>query len=438
MPRKAQGLTAAKVRTAGPGRYGDGAGLVLFVKPNGQRFWTIRYMIAGRAREMGLGPASGVGAVSLKEARERAEEQRRVLRVGRDPLIERDAAAVAARAAAQRAEARRKTVRDVAALYIQAHEASWRNAKHRQQWQSTLTTYVFPIMGDLPVADAESGHVMDVLEPIWTAKPETASRVRMRIEAVLDYARSRGWRSGENPARWRGHIANLLPRRARVRKVEHHAALPWSEIGAFMTALSQQESVAALALRFTILTAGRTGEVIGARWSEIDLSAGSWTIPPQRMKAGREHRVPLSKSATSVLRELLPLRDSARGEWVFPGERTGRPLSNMAMLMLLRRMNSGGGSPPRWRDPRSGEPITPHGFRSTFRSWAEECTNHGREVAEAALAHAVRDKTEAAYQRGDLLEKRRRLMDDWAAFCARSTLAAEVVPLRWTELIGSA
>jgi integrase len=431
MPRKARGLTAAKVRTAGPGRYGDGDGLVLFVKPNGQRFWTFRYSIGGKAHEMGLGPASGKGAISLKEARERAETPRRHRREGRDPLAVQAAEEAARKAAEQAAAARSKTFREVAELYIGAHEASWRNAKHRQQWQNTLATYVFPIMGDLPVGEVDTSEVMCVLEPIWTKRPETASRVRMRIEAVLDYGRSRGWRSGENPARWRGHIANLLPRRAKVRRVEHHPALAWQEVGSFMAELRGQEGCAALALQFAILTGGRTGEVVGARWPEIDMQQAVWTIPPERMKAAREHRVPLSEAALAILSRMAPFRNPDRGDWVFPGPQPGRPLSNMAMLMLLRRMNKAPeGQPPRWRDARTGEPVTAHGFRSTLRSWAEERTNYGREVAEAALAHAIKDKTEAAYQRGDLFEKRRRLMDDWATFCAGPAPAGEVIPLR--------
>ena len=305
----------------------------------------------------------------------------------------------------------------MADAYIAAHEASWRNAKHRQQWRNTLDTYADPILGKLPVAQVEVGDVMRVLEPLWREKTETASRLRGRIESVLDYATARGWRSGENPARWRGHLDNLLPARSKVAKVEHHAALPWREIGAFMAALAEEEGVSALALRFAILTAARTGEVIGARWSEIDMQAAVWTVPADRMKAAREHRVPLSDAALDVLREVAKLRTEPEADgFVFPGGKAGKPLSSMALLMLLRRMERGD--------------LTAHGFRSTFRDWCAEATNYPREVAEAALAHTLRDKTEAAYQRGDLMEKRRRLMAEWATFCARPAPAGEVVPLR--------
>jgi integrase len=326
------------------------------------------------------------------------------------------AEAAAAKAAAQSAAARAITFRAVARFYLDAHEAGWRNGKHRQQWQNTLDTYAMPHMGDLPVADVGTAHVLAALEPLWTRKPETASRVRGRIEAVLDYARTREWRNGENPARWRGHLDNLLPKRSRVAAVEHHAALPWRETGAFMAALAKQPGVAALALRFTILTAARTGEVIGTRWGEIDLQGELWTVPGDRMKGGREHRVPLSEIALEVLREVAPLRQSD-DDFVFPGMRKGHPLSNMAMAVLLRRMK---------RDD-----LTVHGFRSTFRDWVAEATGYQREVAEAALAHALADRTEAAYQRGDLFTKRRRLMDDWASFCANPSVpTGEVVPMR--------
>jgi len=417
MPRKAAGLTAAKVRTAGPGRYGDGGGLYLLVRPDGGRFWLYRYVISGKMREMGLGPAGGNNAVTLANARDKARKLWEVVRAGGDPLEDRQAELTARQAAAFAAQARAKTFRDVASAYIEANEPGWRNAKHRAQWTSTLDTYVYPIMGSLPVADIDTGHVMTVLEPIWRSKAETASRVRGRIEAVLDYAKARDWRSGENPARWRGHIANMLPKKAKVQPVEHHAALPWREIGRFVAALRKQEGLAAQALLLTILTAGRSGEILGARWSEFDLTDGVWTILGSRMKAGRDHRVPLSDPALAVLLTLQPLRDAAAGDWVFPGARKGRPLSNMAMEMLLRRMQRGD--------------LTVHGFRSCFRDWAAETTAYPAEVAEAALAHTLGNKVEAAYRRGDLFEKRRHLMADWAAFCERqNTTDATITPIR--------
>jgi integrase len=310
------------------------------------------------------------------------------------------------------------TFRAVAETYMGANEAGWKNPKHRGQWSATLQSYVYPHMGSLPVAEIDTPHVLAALEPIWRAKPETATRVRGRMEVILDYARARKWRHGENPARWRGHLAQLLPARAKVAAVEHHAALPWQEIGTFMTHLATVGGIAALAMRYAILTAARTGEVIGATWGEVDMRAGVWTIPAARMKAGREHRVPLADATLAILADLAKLRttdDPAAP--VFPGAKGARGLSNMSLLMTLRRMK------------RSD--LTAHGFRSTFRDWAAETTGYPAEVVEMALAHAVGGKVEAAYRRGDLFEKRRRLMEDWATFCTRITPAdGDVVPLR--------
>jgi len=428
--RKAAGLTALTVKSAKPGRYGDGNGLYLLVREGGARWWLFRYHVNGKMREMGLGaapsPASAEkGAVdretvTLADARERAKALREIVRAGGDPLAQRDADAKAASAAAQQAAVKAMTFRAVANAYLAAHEAGWRNPKHRAQWRATLDTYAMPHMGDLPVSDVMTGHVMAALEAIWTAKPETATRVRGRIEAVLDYAAARGWRSGENPARWRGHVANLLPARGRLARVVHHAALPWEDIAAFLTDLRGRPGMGARALEFTILCAARTNEALGARWGEIDLAEAVWTVPVERMKAGREHRVPLSGAALAILHALLPLRpadDDKGAAFLFPGAREGRPLSGMAMLMLLRRMERGD--------------LTAHGFRSSFRDWAAERTSYAREVAEEALAHTLRDKTEAAYRRGDLFEKRRRLMDDWAAFCAKPAAeGGNVTPIR--------
>jgi integrase len=414
MPRKAAGLTAVKVRTARPGRYGDGKGLYLLVRSADARFWLFRYRRNGRMREMGLG---SVADVSLAKAREKAMDLHRKVMAGTDPLAEREARALAEKAAAQHATVRAITFADVADHYIVAHEAGWRNAKHKYQWRATIDTYAAPFIGDVPVAAVDVGGVMRVLEPIWREKPETASRLRGRIESVLDYATARGWRAGDNPARWRGHLASLLPARGVFAKVEHHAALPWREIGPFMARLAEQEGVAALALRFAILTAARTGEAIGATWGEIDMAAAVWTVPAGRMKASREHRVPLSNAALAVLREAARLRTDAGADApVFPGGKPGKPLSNTAMLMLLRRLGRGD--------------LTAHGFRSSFRDWCAESTNHPREVAEAALAHTLTDRVEAAYRRGDLMEKRSWLMADWGEFCGRAAPVGQVVLLR--------
>ncbi len=424
MPRKAAGLSAAKVKTAKPGRYGDGGGLHLLVRSEDAKFWLFRYtMPGGTLREMGLGKADHdgrKGGITLAEARDKAAELRHLVKTGVDPLQHR-AAAEAAAAQARAAAARAKTFAEAADLYLAAHEAGWRNAKHRAQWAMTLREYAGPHLGALPVVEVETVHVAAALRPHWHEKPETASRLRGRIEAVLDFAAVHGWREGANPARWRGHLDKLFPRRGKVRPVEHHAALPWPEVGGLMAALRSREGVAASALEFAVLTAARSGEVLGARWSEVDLDAAVWTVPKGRMKAGKEHRAALSPAAVALLRGLLPLRSDADA-LLFPGQRAGRPLSVMAMAMVLRRMGRG--------------ELTVHGFRSTFRDWAGETTAHPREVVEAALAHRLGDKVEQAYARGDLFTKRRRLMEDWAEFCARPP--GEVVALPGRHLAAAA
>jgi integrase len=395
MARTIGKLTALAVdRPKRRGYYGDGGGLFLQVSASGAKSWVFRFKEFGRLREMGLGPTH---TVSLAEARQKALECRKLRLDGRDPIETRKAARAQARLDAAKA----MTFKGCAERYIASHKAGWCNPKHAAQWPSTLSTYVYPIFGSLPVQAVDVGLVMKALEPIWTAKPETASRVRGRVESVLDWAISRGYRQGENPARWRGHLENLLPKKSKVRRVEHHAALPYREVAAFLAELRQQEGVAARALEFAILTAARTGEVIGAKWSEIDFEAGLWGVPAERMKGGREHRVPLSEATVAVLDAMKTIR---HGDYVFPGGRAGRPISNMAMTMTLRRMGRG--------------ELTVHGFRSTFRDWAAERTGFPAEAAEMALAHVVSDKVEAAYRRGDLFQKRRQLMDGWAKFCA--------------------
>lgn len=396
-------LTAVAVKNAKVGRHGDGAGLMLDVKNGGRAYWILRYMLAGKRRDMGIGPANGPSAVTLADARERATTARRLAKGGIDPIERREAEQVAAAAEAQAVAAPTRTFRHVAALYVSAHEAAWRNAKHRGQWESTLDAYAYPHFGELPVADVGKGHVTAALQPIWSVKPETASRVRGRIEAVLDYAKALGWREGENPAQWKGNLAHVLPRRSQLAPVKHYAALPWPEMGAFMAALRLREGVSARALEFTILTAARSGEVRGATWGEVDLAAALWTVPGARMKAGREHRVPLSDAAIGVLEGVRPDHVEPAA-LVFPSPSRAAALSDMSLTAVLRRM--------------SRADLTAHGFRSSFRDWCSEVTAYPREVAEAALAHTVRDKVEAAYRRGDALQKRRLLMSDWADFCA--------------------
>jgi integrase len=410
-------LSAVEVqKVKGPAVLHDGGGLYLRISPAGSKAWVFRFQLDGKRRDMGLGPYPDI---SLAEARRRATEHRNQRRDGIDPLD----AKTAQRQAQRLAIAKGRSFRECAAEFIEKNRAGWRNAKHRQQWENTLETYVYPTLGNLPVSAIDTGLVVQVLDPIWIEKPETAGRVRGRIEAVLDAATVRGFRQGPNPAQWKGNLAHILPPRAKVRKVVHHAALSFGEMPVFLTALRDREGMAARALEFTVLTAARTGEVLGARWREMDmdLAARVWTVPADRMKAGREHRVPLSDAAIAVLEEVRPLALTMDGKPdpeapVFPGPRRALPMSNMTMLMLLRRMNRGD--------------LTAHGFRSTFSDWAAERTAYPREVVEMALAHAIGNKVEAAYRRGDLFEKRRQLMAAWAEFCGAPQVTGDVVTLR--------
>lgn len=410
--RQGNRLTDVVVRSARTkGLYPDGHGLYLQVATTGTKSWILRYKRGGQARDMGLGP---VRDVSLAEARRKAQRCRQQLLEGVDPLEARRAE----RAQAALEAAKAMTFDQCRDAYIAAHKAGWRNAKHRQQWTNSLTTYASPIIGPLPVAAVDTGLVLKVLEPIWTIKPETASRLRGRIERILAWAATRGYRAADNPARWRGHLDHLLPAASRVRKVKHHAALPYGALPEFMASLRCHDSIAAAALEFTILTAVRAGEALGARWDEIDMAGRVWTIPAERIKSSREHRVPLSDAATAVLERMSEVR---RGDMVFPSTRRDKPLSNMAMTMLLRRMGFG--------------EVTVHGFRSSFRDWAAETTAYPNHVVEMALAHTIGSKVEAAYRRGDLFEKRRRLMRDWDEYCTHQPQGERrpsrtVVPLR--------
>jgi integrase len=384
MERKIGKLTALRAaREKKPGVHPDGGGLYLQVGPGGSKSWLYRYKIDGKEHWHGLGSLNAIG---LAEARQRAADARRLRADGGDPIEAKRAAKLGAATA--------MTFEQCAAAYIEAHRAGWRNPKHATQWASSLRKYASPVFGSLSVTAVDIGLIMRMLEPIWTTKTETAARVRGRVEAVLDWAKARGYRSGENPARWRGHLDHLLAPKSKVRKVAHHAALPYDELPAFMAALRTHESVAARALEFTILTAARVGEAIHATWDEIDFGAKTWIVPANR----KEHRVPLSERAVAILKGM-----DRQGYFIFPGARARRPLSVNAPMILLREMGHGD--------------CTVHGMRSAFRDWCAERTAFPSEVAEMALAHVVANKVEAAYRRGDLFEKRRRLMNEWAEFC---------------------
>lgn len=392
-------LTVARIKSLKqPGMHADRDGLYLNITKRGSKSWILRYQINGRRREMGLG---SIRRVSLAEAREDASDFLKLKRKGIDPKTHRDNH----KQAVDNGEV--WTFDRCAEAYIAAHKPSWKNPKHADQWGNTLDQYAAPVFGDKPVDEVDTALIMQVLEPIWTTKNETASRLRGRIENILSWAIVHAHREGPNPAVWRGHLSILLPPPQKVQKVQHHTALPYDDIGKFMAELRQQKALSAKALELAILTATRTSEIINAQWDEFDLDNGVWTIPAARMKADREHRVPLSDRALTVLIDL-----SNKSKWLFPS-RNKKPLSTNAMLTLLKN--------------RMDKPFTVHGFRSTFRDWAAEVSSHPRELAEAALAHVLGNKAEAAYQRGDLLDKRRGLMRDWADYIQESQLTANSV-----------
>jgi integrase len=410
------------VRRGEPAKHFDKDGLYLIVNGRNAAHWERRYELRGKAHWMGMGRFKAFG---LEEARKRNKLVSQQLADGIDPL----AAKRASRAAQAVAAAKTMTFRECAESYIAAHRDEWRNAKHGSQWQNTLATYAYPIIGSLPVAEIDTPLVLRVLEqrvsaergypagPLWTARRETASRLRGRIESILGWATVRGYRKGDNPARWKDHLAEALPNGRQASRVEHHAALAYAELPGFIAALKTREGIAARALQFLILTAARTGEVIRARWTEIDFDEKIWTVPAGRMKGGREHRVALSPQAIALLND-MPREDG--NPFIFIGSQRGEGLSNMSLTAVTRRMGQGD--------------ITVHGFRSTFRDWVAERTNYPSEVAEMALAHAVSDKVEAAYRRGDMLAKRHRLARDWAEYCesppARIRADSTVVPMR--------
>lgn len=401
MARNRNRLTDLKVKALkDEGLHPDGDGLYLRVTETGTKSWVFRFKFAGKLRGMGLGKYPNV---PLSAARDLAAKNYVLVKSGVDPIAQRkqlEAPAVK----------HIVTFAEAAERYIAAHQSSWRNPKHRQQWANTLAEYAGPVIGAKDVAEINTDDVLRILEPIWAEKAETATRVRGRMENVLDWAKVRELRAGENPARWRGHLSHLLPARNKAKTVRHHPALPWREIPEFMGQLRANSCLSARALEFTILTASRTGESIDAQWPEVDIRERVWTVPKERMKAGREHRVPLTDAAADILAG-LPHR--AGNQHLFPGGQL-RPLSKWAMLELVRGMRPG---------------LTVHGFRSTFRDWAAEMTAFPRELAEASLAHITGSAVERAYQRGDLFEKRRKLMQAWAEFCARGDEMGEVVPL---------
>ena len=395
MARQINRLNARAVATlAENGRHADGGGLYLSISPNGGRRWVFLYRWHGKPTEIGFGSARDV---TLARARELAKDARGRLAEGINPK-----------------EARKPTegatFGECADRLIAAMRPSWRNGKHAAQWEMTLREYAAPLRR-LPAHIITTDDVLSVLKPLWNEKPETASRVRGRIERVLDAAKAQGLRSGENPARWRGHLDQLLPKRQRLSR-GRHAAMSYSDVPTFLADLRSRRATAALALEFTILTAARSGEVLGVRWDEFDLERAVWTVPARRMKAGREHRVPLSGRALAIVKAL---RQADEGDFVFPGHKPGKPLSGMAHEMVLRRMKI--------------DNVTVHGFRSAFRDWSAECTNFTNEVCEAALAHVIENKVEAAYRRGDLFDKRRKLMDAWAVYCA-APKAGKIVAFR--------
>ena len=383
-----------------------GGGIYLTIKPGGSASFGYRYQIKGKRRQIGLG-AYCPNTNTLTMARTNAIDLKAMINKGIDPIEqsvqERSRALAAEKANKIEDEKNQATFKKVALEYIESKKAEWKNVKHHQQWINTLTTYAFPIIGHIPVADVETVHVLAILKPIWNTKTETATRVRTRLEAVLSYAEAHNWRSGGNPARWRDHLSVILPSPQKLKELKHHSALPYGELPSFMGILSKTDGMGARALELTILTATRTKESLGARWEEFDLNNQVWTIPKERMKAGVEHRIPLCDQAINIITKMA---DHKMSDYVFPNRSNGKPLSNAGMSSVLKRLER--------------TDITVHGFRSTFRDYVAEKTNTPGRIAEAALAHKLKDASEAAYQRGDLIEKREILMQTWANYCYRT------------------
>ena len=409
MGKEIDRLTAKAVeKIKNPGYYPDGDGLYLQVSASLTKSWVFIYTLNGRTREKGVGRYP---VISLVKARGKRDAARELLADGMDPIDHGDA--LRAQQALQKANT--LSFEKCATKMIDSHMAGWKNPKHIQQWKNTLTAYAGPVIGKMPVQEVDTPDIMRVLEPIWTSKTETASRLRGRIEQVLDWAKVHKYRTGENPARWRGHLDKLLPKKSKVHTVEHHPALPYAKINQFTAALRQRPGIAARAVEFAILTALRSGEVRAAKPAEFDLDAALWTVPAETMKMKRAHRVPLTPRAVEIIRERLKADPDA--EYLFPNSRNGKPLSDSALNSVLRRMGI-----------QKGEAVV-HGFRSTFRDWAAEQTNYSRELAEFALAHKLPDRVEAAYLRSDMFEKRRKLMRDWQRYIDTPEVARKVLPM---------
>jgi integrase len=423
-------LTALEIKNAKEGLLSDGNGLYLQITKSGAKSWIFRYQRDGRRRDMGIGSLSTLSAI---DARAEVPKLRKQLKDGIDPIEHRKELEAIREAESKQTS---QTFMGVALEYIEANRAGWKNEKHAQQWENTLATYADPVFKNTPICDIDTDLVLRVLTPIWASKNETASRVRSRIELVLAYAKAKKLRSGENPALWRGHLDSVLPKPAKVKKVRHHPALPFDQAAAFMEELRCRSGVGARALEFAILTAARSNEVRSATWSEFDLENKKvWTIAAERMKAQRDHRVPLSQAAIDLL-DSLPRY--AGTNLLFPGDRSENVLSDMALAQVIRRMNNDriDNGKAVWSDAKSGDHVVPHGFRSTFRDWAAEVTTYPNEMVEMALAHVVGDKVEAAYRRGDMFEKRRQLMDDWARFCLGSA-KGNVLPIKKKAVLRS-
>lgn len=420
MPKKATEMSALAIsRLTTPGFHfvGGVAGLALQVEPTGGRSWILRATVGTKRRDMGLG---GYPDVTLADAREAARVARSKIRAGIDPIEE----GREARAALKVAQSNAVKFEDAASKYIAAQEAGWSNAKHKAQWTSSLKAHAYPHIGEMLVSDIDLHHILEVLEPIWRTKTETATRVRSRIESILDWATTKKYREGLNPARWKGHLENLLPAPAKIAKEKHHPALPVKDIAAFVQSLRQQGGTGARALEFGVLTATRSGEIRGALWKEFDLEEKVWEIPAARMKAAREHRIPLSDEAVELVKAMPRI---VGNELVFPAPRGG-VMSDGTLNAVISRMNEAEGG-NRWMDPKLGREVVQHGFRSTFRDWASEMTSYPHDVAEMALAHTVGDKVVAAYLRGDLFEKRRLMMQDWANYVNTPVRDAKVIPM---------